>query len=161
MIHVQIASQLTAQGMAGVRWVLVEPIDAQQPGGFAPDAQALVPPAQDAGAPSAAGPAPSVDNTSGALRLGALKLLVVALGLGAALWTAHVQVGPPGATAPAPAPSPARAPAMPAFSTPVQPGAGPLAPAQPPAAPLAAPPGAADPAAPAASAALPRLTASL
>lgn len=140
MIQVQIASQLTAQGMAGVRWVLVEPTDAPPASGPAPVAQAL-PPAPDAAA--AAETAPPGDSTASALRLGALKLLVVALGLAAAWWTAHVQVGPPGAAQAVPAPAPV------------------LAPAEPPAAPPAAPPGAADPAAPAGSAALPRLTAAL
>ncbi len=162
MIHVQIASQLTAQGLAGVRWVLVEPIDAQLASEPAP-AVAL------AAGRTAAAPAdalPAADSTAAALRLGALKLLVVALGLAAALWTAHVQVGPPGAAKPVPAPAPATPPATPALSTPAHPGAAPGAPAQPHTAPPAATPGAAtpgasDPRAPAASTALPHLTAAL
>jgi hypothetical protein len=155
MIQVQIASHLTAQGVAGVRWVLVEPNDPRQ-APEPPPAVALA--AGDAPAAAAADGGPA-DSTASALRLGALKLLVVALGLGAALWTAHVQVGPPGASSPLPAPG--RAPAMPARSTPVPPGAVPLAPAHPHAAPPADPPAAADPARPAASAAMPRLTAAL
>ena len=163
MIHVQIASQLTARGLVGVRWVLVEPIEPPPTGG--PDVAAEPAPVPRDAAP--ADTAPQTAGTASALRLGALKLLVVASGLAAALWTAHVQVGPPGAAQPAPAAAPARAPAKPALSTPVPPGAAPMAPAQPGAAPFApprphtAPPAASPGTAPAAPAALPRLQAAL
>lgn len=162
MIHVQIASQLTARGLAGVRWVLVEPID---PPTSAPDLVAEPAPATRDAAPADA--APQTAGTASALRLGALKLLVVASGLAAALWTAHVQVGPPGAAQPAPAAAPAKPPAVPALSTPVRPGAAPLAPAEPDAAPLApiqphaAPPAATPGTAPVVPAATPRLQAAL
>ena len=111
MIHVQIASQLTAQGVSGVRWVLVEPVDPplaaeQAPAAALADPAAAVDPATEADRVGSA--------TAGALRLGALKLLVVALGLAAALWTAHVQVGPPGAPSLAPAQRPALLPVRPA-----------------------------------------------
>lgn len=156
MIHVQIASQVTVQGVAGVRWVLVEPIDAQLVSEPAP-AVALA--AQDA----ADVPVETVKSgvsTASALRLGALKLVVVALGLGAAIWTAYVQVGPPGSTPLAPkAPARGERPAMPALSAPSDRNATPVPPARPQMAPPAARPD--GPAAPAASAAVPRLTASL
>ena len=156
MLHVQIASQLTAQGVAGVRWVLVEPIDAQLATEPAPAAAVA---ARDT-ADDPADTAVPGDSTASALRLGALKLLVVALGLGAAIWTARVQLGPP-AAAPATPVVPARGdgPAVPALSGPQHPGATPVPPAQPRTAPPAATPD--GPAAPAASAALPRLTAAL
>ncbi len=140
MIHVQIASQITAQGVHGVRWVLVEALDA-------PPAQPDLPTTALAGAdaaPPAAEPprAPVAD----ALRLGALKVLAIGLGLGASLWTAAVQVGTP--TLPA---LPSAAPAQrPADSAPPARAAEPTTPDTP-----------AAPAAPAASAGLPRLTAGL
>jgi hypothetical protein len=156
MIHVQIASQLTVQGVAGVRWVLVEPIDAQLASEPAPAATLAARDTADASA-AAAGPG---DSTASALRLSALKLLVVGLGLGAAIWTARVQVGPPGAAPDKPM-TPARdaSPAVPALSGPRHPGATPVPPAQPRSAPPAAAPD--SPATPAASAAMPRLTAAL
>ena len=113
MIHVQIASQLTARGLAGVRWVLVEPIEPPPTG--RPDLAAEPALATRDAAPGDA--APQTAGTASALRLGALKLLVVASGLAAALWTAHVQVGPPGAAQPEPAAAPARSPAVPALSS--------------------------------------------
>ena len=153
MIHVQIASQLTAQGVSGVRWVLVEPVDPplaaeQAPAAALADPAAAVDPATEADRVGSA--------TAGALRLGALKLLVVALGLAAALWTAHVQVGPPGA--PSLAPAQPGAPATPAHSSSPRPG---LHPVTPPTVPPAAAPQTGDTPAPAASAPLPRLTAAL
>ena len=159
MIHVQIASQLTLQGVAGVRWVLVEPIDAQLASEPAPAAALASRHTADAPVDT---PVPG-DSTASALRLGALKLLVVVLGLGAAIWTARVQVGPPVA-APATPVAPARSegPAVPALSGPRYPGATPVPPAQPRTAPpVATPDSPTMPAAPAASAAMPRLTAAL
>lgn len=156
MIQVQIASQLTMQGVAGVRWVLVEPIDAQLASEPAPVAALAARDTADVPADTA-GPG---DSTASALRLGALKLLVMVLSLGAALWTARVQVGPPGAAPSAPlAPARSEGPAAPALSGPRHPGATPVPPAQPHTAPPAATPD--GPAAPAASAAMPRLTAAL
>ncbi len=154
MIHVQIASQLTAQGVSGVRWVLMEPVDLGQtaaaPAAVLADmasASAAQPPAQPVGSA-----------TAGTLRLGALKLLVVGLGLGAALWTAHVQVGPPGAAADLP---PATTPAMPALAAPRHLGATPIAPPSPETRALPTAPGAATPASGASAALPPRLTAAL
>jgi hypothetical protein len=162
MIHVQIASQLTVQGVAGVRWVLVEPIDVQLASEPAP-AAALATPDTAAAAVDTSGPGGS---TASALRLGALKLLVLALGLGAAIWTARVQVGPPWEALTTPlAPARGQGPAVPALSGPRHPGATPVPPAQPRTAPPAATPDSpaipAIPAEPAASAAMPRLTAAL
>jgi len=148
MIHVQIASQVTMQGPSGVRWVLLEPATAAPA-----DTAQLAPPADAEAAPAPQPPA--VGTTSDGLRLTALKGVVVALGLGAALWTASVQVGPPGRT-PLPA---AQGHGSPAGTAVVPLRAAPLPLRIAPAAPLAA-----DPAASAASRptdSLPRLTASL
>ena len=157
MIHVQIASQVTAQGVSGVRWVLVEALET--PLAPEPDAAVTQPggPAATAALPPSAG-----SPTAGALQLGALKLVVVGLGLGAALWTAHVQVGPPGAPTTQPlspaVPTPHATPATqgqggaPAMSAP---------PAQARPLPPAAVPDGASPPPPAASGGLPRLTAAL
>ena len=160
MIHVQIASQLTAQGVSGVRWVLVEPVDA--PLGAEPGAPAdpIAPPA------AAASPAPQTGSpAAGALQLGALKLAAVGLGLGAALWTAHVQVGPPDAPPTAPvapaAPAPATPQALPAHQDSHGSPAGSAPPAQARPLPPATAPDRPAPPAPAASGGLPRLTASL
>lgn len=155
MIHVQIASQLTAQGVSGVRWVLVEPVDPTAPA--AAPAALLAEPAGASLAEPAAQPVGSA--TAGALRLGALKLLVIGLGLGAALWTARVQVGPPGGAAgPAPTAAPTAAPAAPRH-----PGATAIHPPSlpPDARPRPAAPGAATPASAASAADAPRLTAAL
>lgn len=151
MIHVQIASQVTAQGVSGVRWVLVEALDAPLP-----TASASVEPAADI--PTAVDvPTPSGSPAAGALQLGALKLVVVGLGLCAALWTAHVQVGPPGAHTTPPA-APQAIPATPATQ-------GRPAMSMPPAQAQPLPPATVtDPAAtpsPAASGSPPRLTAAL
>ena len=149
MIHVQIASQLTAQGVSGVRWVLVEAVDA--PLGAEPGAPAdpTAPPAV------AASPAPQTGSpAAGALQLGALKLAAVGLGLGAALWTAQVQVGPPDAP-------PATPQALPAHQDSHGAPAGSAPPAQARPLPPATAPDRPAPPAPAASGGLPRLTASL
>jgi hypothetical protein len=153
MIHVQIASQVTAQGVHGVRWVLIEALDAPLP--TEPD-----PVAVHAAAPADGTPAQVGSAAAGSLQLGALKLAVVGLGLGAALWTAHVQVGPPGAR-----PSPLAAPQAPAATPATQGGHGGPALSAPPAQvrplPPATVPGPAAPTSPAASGSLPRLTAAL
>jgi hypothetical protein len=115
MIHVQIASEVTADGVRGTRWVLLEaavPLPEATPvaaGAEDPTARTAptAPAAADAPAPAAAEP------LADSLRLRLLKALVVALGLGAALWTAAVQIGPPGRAVPA-APAPAPAASQPA-----------------------------------------------
>ncbi len=163
MIHVQIASQITPQGVSGVRWVLVEAVDA------APAVQALqtAAAAMPGAAPLpdgavAADPAPaSTTPVADGLRLGALKLLVVALGLGAALWTAAVQVGRPVQPA-APQARPASAGPAPVAAPAVRLAPAPAAPAAPAtSSPAAAPALPAEPAASAASSGPPRLTAAL
>ncbi len=104
MITVQIASQLTAQGVEGVRWVLIEADDAAA-ADAPPPAAALI-----AEAPAAA--------SSG--RLIGLKALVVLAGLGAALVLARIEYGAPTLRWLAPlkpaaiTPAPARQPAAPA-----------------------------------------------
>ena len=133
MIHVQIASQVTAHGVSGVRWVLVESrgaLPASEPDAAGATALAADPP-----------PAPG-HPTAGTLQLSALKLLTIGLGLAAALWTAHVQLGPPGQ--PMGQPPSSGGPALPQ-----------AVPLQSPTAPDLAPPS------PAASRSLPRLTAAL
>ena len=92
MIQVQIASQITPMGVEGIRWVLVDPIDA----GGAAD-----PPAVNA---LAAAELPVEPSAEGNLwSKGVLKLGVTGLGLGLALWTAQAWLGAP--TAPGLAPS--------------------------------------------------------
>ena len=150
MIHVQIASQVTAHGVSGVRWVLVESrgaLPASEPDAAGATALAADPP-----------PAPG-HPTASTLQLSALKLLTIGLGLAAALWTAHVQLGPPGQ--PMGQPPSSGGPALPQAVPATQGGpalAAPPAQARPlqsPTAPDLAPPS------PAASRSLPRLTAAL
>jgi hypothetical protein len=86
MIQVQIASQLTADGVDGIRWVLVE--DADPAGVPAPPAATLV-----AAAPSAVGEG-AAQRQPRALSLALLKLLVMGVGLGLALWVAQATLGP-------------------------------------------------------------------
>lgn len=100
MIHVQIASQVTANGVDGIRWVLVEPVDAGQ--GPVPAPVALL--AASPGAP----PLPSVPDEAAlpsSVRLTLLKGLVILLGLGAALGMARMQFGGPTVRWWAPAPA--------------------------------------------------------
>ena len=88
MIHVQIASDITAAGVSGVRWVLVEP--ATQAGHEAP------PPATTLDLAQARAQDTTPPPTEGDwLRLSLFKLLLVAAGLGVALWLASQQLGPP------------------------------------------------------------------
>lgn len=84
MIQVQIASDITAAGVSGVRWVLVEPALQASP--------EVPPPATTLAAAADVAPAPSEGDW---LRLSLFKLLLVAAGLGVALWLASQQLGPP------------------------------------------------------------------
>ena len=130
MIHVQIASQVTTTGVEGVRWVLLDSGPAGAgPGAAAPDQApaadaSAAGPAHPAGAGLAAGPpaAPAGRPT------GLIKLLVVCLALGAALWLAQTRLGPlaqragPSRAAPTSrAPVQAAAPLQPASAVPMGP----------------------------------------
>lgn len=103
MIHVQIASQVTAHGVDGIRWVLVEPVDAGQ--GPTPTPAELL---TTVTTPAASTPDEAALPSS--VRLVLLKGLVILLGLGAALGMARMQFGAPtarwGASAPALLPPP-------------------------------------------------------
>ena len=92
MIQVQIASQITLLGVEGIRWVLVDPTDADGASG---------PPAAEALAAAVLPVEPSAEGNL--LSKGVLKLGVTGLGLGLALWTAQAWLGDP--TAPALAPT--------------------------------------------------------
>ena len=92
MIQVQIASQVTAGGMDGIRWVLVD----------LPDGPAAVP-TEPAALPAAA-PVPVASTVAEvqarpAVSLALLKLAVLGLSAGLALWFAQASYGP--VTAPA------------------------------------------------------------
>jgi hypothetical protein len=96
MIQVQIASQITATGVDGIRWVLVEPPDGPQASvAAAPStpsdglAAAALPPATGAVDTAAA----SVHARTG-LTLTLLKLLVLGLGVGLAMLMAQASFGP-------------------------------------------------------------------
>jgi hypothetical protein len=161
MIHVQIASQLTADGVHGVRWVLLEAAEVS--------AEAEAEAATTSGTAHAAlviddaTPPTSADAAVGSLRLRLLKGLVVALGLGAAVWTAVVQIGPPGrTTVPAiPVPAPAASTPKAAVPTVAARASAALAPKATSTTPSAQNPSAAQPPLGPASASLSRLTASL
>ena len=109
MIQVQIASDVTAAGVSGVRWVLVEQATPTGPAALAPAVTLAATPA----------PAPTERDW---FYLGLFKLLLVLAGLTVALWLARLQLGAPtppalrnGDTAkPAPpaAPAASGAPAM-------------------------------------------------
>lgn len=116
MIHVQIASQLTADGVHGVRWVLLEVAEVSAEPEVA--AAAVSGTAHAASASDEAMPPAIADEAVDSLRLRLLKALVVALGLGAALWTAAVQIGPPGRTTAPAAPLPAPASSTPKTAAP-------------------------------------------
>lgn len=122
MIHVQIASQLTADGVDGIRWVLVEPVDGT--GSPAPTPAVVLATAADRVA-LAQGQADAA--LRGSLRLNLLKGLVILLGLGAALGMARMQFGAPPVRWWAPAPQGQPAP-QPTSTQPAQPAP---APAQP------------------------------
>ena len=108
MIQVQIASQLSALGVEGVRWVLVDPCDAAI--SAAPTPAAVVT-AADAklGDPADEG---------SLLSMALLKLLLTGLALGAALWAAQVWLGKPCAAALAPPVQPATKSVTPAVTLP-------------------------------------------
>ncbi len=125
MIHVQIASQITTTGVHGVRWVLLDSNPADDgPGVAAPGGQRLIPSADDAGAGPAAAPPPMAP---AGRPIGLIKLLVISLALGVALWLAQAWLGPlaqragPARTAPVPhMPAPQRAaPLRPASAVPL------------------------------------------
>ncbi|OGB06054.1 MAG: hypothetical protein A3E25_23090 [Burkholderiales bacterium RIFCSPHIGHO2_12_FULL_69_20] len=100
MIHVQIASQVTANGVDGIRWVLIEPVAADH--GPAPAPAALLA-ASSTPWPVASTPdAPALPSSA---RLTLLKGLVILLGLGAALGMARQQFGAPTVRWWAPAPT--------------------------------------------------------
>jgi hypothetical protein len=85
MIQVQIASQLTTHGVDGIRWVLVEGADVA----FPPAAPASVMQAAVSSAAASGG----AQRPSRALTLALLKLLVMGVGVGLALWVAQATLG--------------------------------------------------------------------
>ena len=87
MIQVQIASQVTLSGVVGIRWVLVEAADTAHLPVVTP--AALLSAAQSAGAA-----ADRAHRPSRALSLVWLKLLVMGVGVAAALWLAQATLGP-------------------------------------------------------------------
>lgn len=114
MIHVQIASQITSTGLEGVRWVLLDSSLAD--GGAGPVAAArLSGPAHDdpAASPAALPPAAPAGRPTGLI-----KLLVVSLALGAALWLAQARLGPPAQRTGPPVVAPVPAPASPTLAAP-------------------------------------------
>lgn len=82
MIQVQIASQVTARGVDGIRWVLVDVAEA-------PSTVAAPPPPSWMSAS-----APPAERTPVALSLTLLKLLVMGAGAGLAIWLAQAAFGP-------------------------------------------------------------------
>ena len=84
MIQVQIASQLTATGVDGIRWVLVD-VDKEA---------AASPPAPGDMPAAAAPPAPPALPARPAVPLVLLKLAVLGLSAGLALWFAQASFGP-------------------------------------------------------------------
>lgn len=88
MIHVQIASQVNAVGVDGIRWVLVEAVDGAQAPEPTPAAALSAPGRSSTFAQAEPPPA-------GSLQLNLLKGLVILLGLGAALGMARLEFGPP------------------------------------------------------------------
>lgn len=86
MIQVQIASDITATGVSGVRWVLVEPAPQAGP--------EPLPPAATLALAAEAAPLP-LPTEGDWLRLSLFKLLLVAAGLAVALWLASQRLGPP------------------------------------------------------------------
>ncbi|OYU89445.1 MAG: hypothetical protein CFE45_24195 [Burkholderiales bacterium PBB5] len=86
MLHVQIASRLPLAGVDGIRWVLVDDSDAPSP-----DA-APAPAAVEAAAPKLA---PAEEAARSRVSLALMKSLVMGAGLGAAIWMAQTNFGPP------------------------------------------------------------------
>lgn len=115
MIEVKIARRLTREGVDGVRWVLLDPMDAASAGNAARGANPAPAPAglavplaaRAAGAPAFAAQAsaataagltqmlPAAHSPGQALMLGAVKSLVVVVALAAAVATAWRVIGPP------------------------------------------------------------------
>ncbi len=89
MIQVQIASQLTLQGVDGIRWVLVDVADTAAL--TAPPLAAVL-----AGLPAVGVEPRTAQRPPRALSLALLKLLVTGLGVGAAMWAAQATLGPAG-----------------------------------------------------------------
>lgn len=89
MIEVQIASQVTLGGVDGVRWVLVETGDDGGAPALPPVGGDLPSTALPQAAPPAAGP-----GAPARLSLALLKLLVIGLAAGLALWLAQSMFGP-------------------------------------------------------------------
>ena len=127
MIHVQIASQVTATGVDGIRWVLVEAADTRH-------RSAPPPPVVLAAAPSPVVAAGAAQRPPRALSLALLKLLVMALAVGGGLWLAQATLGP----SRLPWWGPAGDPALPRDRLPIHtvPGAAPASPPAPAAGPL-------------------------
>jgi len=96
MIQVQIASQVTAGGVGGIRWVLV---DADDDAAAAPTAPGALPAASTGAAVGTAATAPQHVPTRPAVPLALLKLAVLGLSAGLAMWFAQASFGP--MTAPA------------------------------------------------------------
>ena len=108
MIHVQIASELTATGMAGVRWVLIEPSELATPAALPLDTGAPLADSPLRGAAPADLPAPPVRPQPG-WRTWA----ITGLGLAAALMAGHWQLGPPALSGPRAADGPKLPAALP------------------------------------------------
>ncbi len=87
MIHVQIASQVTTTGVDGIRWVLVDAANT-------PQLSAAPPAAVLAAVQSPVVGANAAQRPQRALSLVLLKLLVMTLGVGGALWLAQTTLGP-------------------------------------------------------------------
>jgi hypothetical protein len=92
MIQVQIASQVTATGLDGIRWVLLEDTE----GASGSQATAAPEPVQTGTPPVRLAADGGVRRT---LTLVALKSAVALTAFGASLWTAFQVLGPPGVAA--------------------------------------------------------------
>ncbi len=106
MIPVQLASEITGNGVIGNRWVLIESPGAEGPEAAATSTATTAPatatlamaesPSAGAGHGSAAqAPSAALASQRGMALLNGLKALVMALGLGAAMWTANADMGAP------------------------------------------------------------------
>lgn len=89
MIQVQIASQLTATGVDGVRWVLVEGANHAGVAVVAPAAMLAAAQAVAAGTDGGRRKPLALS-----LSLALVKMLVMGLGMGLAIWVAHATLGP-------------------------------------------------------------------
>lgn len=88
MIQVQIASTVHAEGVSGVRWVLVDPSDGRSDGAHAPTASAAAQPTVNHGG--------TVRRTPLTLRV--ITAVVLVSALAGAWWVASVVMGPGSAT---------------------------------------------------------------